>query len=153
MIEMTAAQYKDFINCRNRQKKAKYRNEKVYVCDSVMYTNKECLKKASKIETYDSKKEYERHIQLKLLEKAGKIKNLQRQVPLVIQEKFDCRGETIAPIIYKADFCYITENNVVIVEDVKGYDKQKCRYITTKDFRLKWKLLKNKYPQYQFVLF
>lgn len=100
---------------------------------------------------YDSIKEYEREQELQLLEKKGLIQKLKRQFPLTIQEKCQYHGQTIRPIVYRADFCYI-KNNVVVIEDVKGYDKKKGKWKTTPVFDLKWKLLKAKYPQYDFEI-
>lgn len=68
--------------------------------------------------TFASKAEAKRYSQLKLLEKAGEIKNLQ------LQPKFPLtatRGKTITKIgNYIADFSY-TENGGLVVEDVKGF--------------------------------
>ena len=58
------------------------------------------------IRVYDSIKEYRRHKELQLLEKAGKISGVMWQFPLVIQESFAYRGERIRGITYKADFKY-----------------------------------------------
>lgn len=100
---------------------------------------------------YDSIKEYEREQELQLLEKEGLIQELKRQYPLTIQDKCQYRGQTLRPIIYRADFRYI-KNGVVIIEDVKGYDKKKGKWKTTPVFDLKWKLLKARYPQYEFEI-
>ena len=64
---------------------------------------------------FDSKKEAKRYIQLKQMERAGLIENLQLQVPFVLVDK-SCYGREIK---YIADFVYV-ENDVEIVEDVKG---------------------------------
>ena len=40
-----------------------------------------------------------------------------------------------------------------IVEDVKGQDKKTGKLQMTEAFRLKWKLLQAKYPQYKFELY
>jgi len=77
---------------------------------------------------YDSEKEYNRYCELKLLERAGIIKDLQRQVEYELLPKQD--GERA--VKYKADFVY-TENGKQIVEDVKGY--------RTKDYIIKRKLM------------
>jgi hypothetical protein len=73
--------------------------------------------------TYDSIKEYRRHVELTLLEKAGKIHGLQRQVKftLIPSQMYD--GKVVErPCTYVADFVY-QENGNTIVEDVKGYKK------------------------------
>jgi hypothetical protein len=66
--------------------------------------------------TFDSMKELKRYQDLLLLEKAGKIADLKRQVPFSL-----CiRNEEIA--VYRADFVYL-ENGKKRVEDVKGYKR------------------------------
>lgn len=87
---------------------------------------------------FDSKKEAARYAELKLLEKAGKIKNLELQkVYELIPAQFEETGEVYTKgknagqpkrgkcieqsVTYKADFSYIDENGKQVVEDVKGY--------------------------------
>ena len=65
---------------------------------------------------FDSKKEYKHYVVLKLLERAGKISDLQRQVRFELIPKQD--GETACH--YVADFVY-QKDGKRIVEDVKGY--------------------------------
>lgn len=103
-------------------------------------------------ECYDSKKEYRRCLELRLLEKAGSITDLKRQYTLVIQPATQYQGERLAPITYCADFIY-EENGMTVVEDVKGIDKQTGQPLTTQVFNLKWKLLKAKFPEYLFRIF
>jgi len=83
--------------------------------------------------TFDSKKEYRRWCDLKLLERAGEIRDLQRQVPFTLQPAFSIGGSVVASITYRADFVYLSGATMVI-EDAKGYH--------TKDFLLKWRMLK-----------
>ena len=93
---------------------------------------------------FDSKAEAKRYVELKLLQKAGKITNLELQQKYELQPKYkNNKGETIRAITYKADFKYI-ENGKKVVEDVKGME--------TKDFKLKKKLLEYKYPEIDFRL-
>ena len=135
------------------KKTAKYGNKKVYLYgDSIVSHRKLEQLRHLPVQIFDSEKELERYQHLRLLEKSGQIRDLKRQVPLTIQEKFVYRGETIRKIVYKADFCYTTRDGRKVVEDVKGYDVKKGRYVTTKDFDLKWKLLKFRYPEYIFLL-
>lgn len=88
-------------------------------------------------EIYDSVKEYRRHDELKLLERAGVISGLQRQVKFELIPK-QCEestevfkrgknkglpkpGKTLEPAVcYIADFVY-QQDGKQIVEDVKGY--------------------------------
>lgn len=83
-------------------------------------------------EAFDSKKEYSRYCELKLLEKAGEISNLERQVEYeLIPAQFEMiwdkrkgeykKGRCLErKCCYVADFRY-TEKGSVVVEDVKGY--------------------------------
>lgn len=71
--------------------------------------------------TFDSKKEANRWAELKLLERAGKITFLQRQVSYVLVPKQVRDGKMIErPVVYKADFAYKDENGEDVVEDVKS---------------------------------
>ena len=104
------------------------------------------------IAIYDSVKEYKRWQELQMLQRAGAISDLRRQVPYIIQPGFVYAEEKIQPIIYTADFEY-TQNGNVVVEDVKGIDKKTGREISTKDFKLKWKMLKYHFPQVIFRIY
>lgn len=78
---------------------------------------------------FDSKAEARRYGELRLLERAGKIKNLERQV----RYDLEVNGERIG--FYKADFRYWDcARNEQIVEDVKG--------VRTPVFVIKAKLMK-----------
>jgi hypothetical protein len=77
---------------------------------------------------FDSKKEFYRWCELRILERAGKIFDLQRQVKYELIPKQ--KGERA--VYYIADFVYY-ENGNKVVEDCKGYQ--------TEVFRLKKKLL------------
>ena len=97
--------------------------------------------------TFDSQKEYHRWCELKLLERAGKIFNLQRQVPYVVIpgqietiERYGKGGKRLKDkqkvieqaSIYKADFVY-TEDGKLVVEDTKGFK--------TEAYKMKRKLM------------
>lgn len=81
---------------------------------------------------FDSRKEANRYCELKLLQRAGKIQNLELQkafelIPAqrerIINPKNGevKKGKVIErAVTYVADFVY-TENGRIIVEDVKGY--------------------------------
>ena len=67
---------------------------------------------------FDSKKEMNRYIELKLLQRAGKISDLQLQVPFVLLQA----GNGERGVKYIADFVYIDADGNKVVEDVKsGY--------------------------------
>lgn len=99
----------------------KYRNKKVIVDG----------------EEFDSKTEGNRYKELRLLERAGEISNLELQPRFLLQDKFKKNGRTFRKIEYVADFKYI-ENGKTIVEDVKG--------MQTDVFKLKHKIFEKVYP-------
>lgn len=104
---------------------SKYGNRKVRTSDGMLH---------------DSQKEANRWMELKLLERAGKISNLQRQVKYMLipaqYEENKGRGKKFKLVerecFYVADFVYQKEGKT-IVEDVKG--------VKTKDYRIKRKLM------------
>ena len=84
--------------------------------------------------TFDSQKEYHRWCELKLLERAGRIHNLQRQFKFVLIptqiEQYERYGKTGKRLLdgqrvlekecaYIADFVYY-EDGKLVVEDTKG---------------------------------
>lgn len=94
---------------------------------------------------FDSKKEAERYQELKLLERAGIIKELELQPRFLLQDKFKLGGTTHRKIEYVADFKYWDkEKKVYIVEDVKG--------VKTDVYKLKKKIFLKKYGlKYMFI--
>ena len=102
----------------------KYRNVKTYI---------------GKVK-FDSKKEANRAMELAMLEKAGVIKNLERQKRFqVVPKTKDERA-----VFYIADFVYMQDGKM-IAEDVKSA-------ITRKDstYIIKRKLFKYLYTEYEF---
>ena len=95
---------------------SKYRNHKVETSEG----------------TFDSKKEYKRWTELKLLERAGKITNLQRQVPYMLIPTQRTETITERAVKYIADFVYEREGKV-IVEDTTG--------VKTPEYVIKRKLM------------
>ncbi len=87
---------------------------------------------------FASKKELKRYLELKTLEKAGKIKDLKLQPIFLLQEGFYYQGKSIRQITYRADFEYVDEKGNRVVEDVKGFK--------TDVYKLKKKLFLKKYP-------
>ena len=86
---------------------------------------------------FDSKKEMRYYIQLKELESAGEIHDLELQKEFTLQEKYRFKGKMIREIKYRCDFYYTDSNNVVHVVDVKG--------LKTDVYKLKKKLFEYKY--------
>lgn len=88
--------------------------------------------------TFDSIRERNYYIKLKLLEKAGKIKELELQKEFELQPSFKLNNKTSRKITYRADFTYkTTEDDKLHVIDVKGF--------RTDVYRLKKKLFEYKY--------
>ena len=77
---------------------------------------------------FDSRKEYNRWCNLRLLERAGRISELKRQVSYELIPKQV--GERACS--YVADFVYI-ENGKTVVEDCKGF--------RTEGYKIKRKLM------------
>ena len=94
---------------------------------------------------YDSKKEAKRAWELDLLVRAGKIRDLQRQVKFILlEEYYNNKGEKIRPITYVADFVY-EQDGKKYVEDVKSVATR------TEVYKIKKKLFEHKYSEYRFV--
>ena len=100
------------------------------------YNNKKITVDGQK---FDSKKEANRYHELVLMEKAGVIKNLSRQVKFVLipSQRDEATGKVIErECSYKADFVY-EEDGKTVVEDVKGF--------RTKEYIIKRKLMLYQY--------
>lgn len=97
----------------------KYNNKKITVAGQI----------------FDSKKEASRYEELRLMEKAGEIKDLRTQVKfkLIPAQRDEATGKVIErECSYKADFVY-EEDGKTVVEDVKGF--------RTKEYVIKRKLM------------
>ena len=92
---------------------------------------------------FDSRLEAERYAQLKLMERAGAIRDLELQPEYELIPSFKKDGKTWRRTVYKADFRYIlAEGDRIIIEDVKG-----STAVITDVFRLKQKLFEYRYPE------
>lgn len=69
--------------------------------------------------TFDSRKEADRYCELKLLQRAGEITDLELQVPFTLIPAFSLNGKKHTAIKYVADFVY-RRGGKRVVEDVKG---------------------------------
>ena len=84
-------------------------------------------------EVFDSQKEYARYRELALLQRAGQISDLKRQVKYDLIPTQRIGGKVVEKsCVYIADFVY-TENGETVVEDTKGF--------RTKDYIIKRKLM------------
>lgn len=94
--------------------------------------------------TFDSLSEAARYRELLLLQRAGRITNLEVHPRFLLQKPFEDRnGKKHRAIHYEADFKYL-ENGVETIEDVKG--------VETPAFKLKMKLFLFQYQHYDFRL-
>lgn len=92
---------------------------------------------------FDSRLEAERYAQLKILERAGVIRDLELHPEYELIPLFRKNGRTWRRAVYKADFRYILcEDDRIIIEDVKG-----STAMITDVFRLKQKLFEYLYPE------
>lgn len=100
--------------------------------------------------TYDSQKEYKRYCELSLLQKAGAITDLQRQVKFILipaqyetYERYGKSGNRLKDgqrciekeCSYYADFVY-KENGKTIVEDTKSKATKTTEYIIKRKLML-----------------
>lgn len=87
-------------------------------------------------ETYDSVKEYRRHDELKLLQRAGKISGLERQVKFELIPSQKLGGKVVERACsYIADFVYVMDGET-IVEDVKSKATKTPEYIIKRKLML-----------------
>ena len=99
---------------------------------------------------FDSKKEYRRWLELRFLEKAGEISELQRQVAYELVpaqyetfKRYGKRGQRLLDgkrlieksVVYNADFAYKDNTGALVVEDTKSPATR------TKDYIIKRKLM------------
>lgn len=103
---------------------SKYYNKKV-IYDGIMF---------------DSIKEKNRYIELKLMERAGLIKNLKLQYEFELQPAFTLKNKKIRKISYIADFYYFDNKlNDYVVEDTKG--------MRTEVYKIKKKMFEYRYKK------
>jgi predicted peptidase len=112
----------------------KYHNRKVKTNDGIVH---------------DSRKEAVRWEELKLLEKAGAITDLKRQMEFLLippqyeeittgkRKKKTKRKLVERSVVYIADFVYHDETGDIVVEDTKGFK--------TRDYIIKRKLMRYVY--------
>ena len=103
----------------NKPKQSKYGNHKVVIDGE---------------KVADSKHEYSRLCELKDLQRAGEIKDLQLQVKYQLIPSQKICGKTERGVSYIADFVYWTKDDQFICEDAKGHK--------TADYIIKRKLMK-----------
>lgn len=93
---------------------------------------------------FDSKREKNRYMELKILEEAGLIKELELQKRFELQPSFKKNGKAYRKIEYIADFCYFDNHlGKYICEDVKGFK--------TDVYKLKKKMFEYVYKDLELV--
>jgi hypothetical protein len=95
---------------------------------------------------FASKREVRRYGELRQMVAAGEIRDLELQPRFLLQEGFtDNEGVKHRAISYVGDFDYIeVATGRRVVEDSKGK--------ATREFSIKWKLVKRRYPDVVFRL-
>ena len=133
MARWTEEQYQKFVKKKKglpvkpqSQRKSKYNNQKTMV-DGI---------------EFDSKKEADYYIHLKLLKKAGEIKDIGLQQRFVLQPGFKKNGVKYQPITYIADFVITNNDGTTEVVDVKS-----SKTFKTQVYRIKKKMFEYKYPE------
>lgn len=111
---------------------SKLLNNSIYYKQS-KYKNKKVVYNGIK---FDSQKERNYYIKLKLLEDKGKIKDLKLQVKFELQPKFKSGNKNIQAISYIADFTYLDEENKLHIIDTKG--------VRTDVYKIKKKMMQYK---------
>ena len=102
--------------------KNKYKNTSCY-CDGIKF---------------QSKKEADYYLKLKMLLKSGVIRDLELQKEYILQDSFKLNKKTRRKISYIADFTYFsTSDDKLHIVDVKGFK--------TEIYKLKKKLFEYKY--------
>ena len=88
---------------------------------------------------FDSKLEAKRYTELKWLERAGEIRDLELQPCFELIPTFKKNNKTYRKTTYKADFKYFdTRLNKIVVEDTKGF-KTDVYLLKKKMFEYKYK--------------
>lgn len=83
---------------------------------------------------FDSVREKHRYIELKLLQRAGEISNLNCQTPFgLLPKQYIGKKVKEREVKYVADFTYITKDGEFVVEDAKG--------MRTREYILKRKMM------------
>ena len=82
---------------------------------------------------FDSIREANRWQELRLMERAGVVRDLQRQVPFELIPAQRVGGRQLKPIRYIADFSYLDERGNRVIEDAKG--------VQTPVYRIKKRML------------
>jgi len=93
---------------------------------------------------FASRAEMNRYAELRMMERAGIIRDLEIQPPYTLRPAYVYKGKKIRAEKYYADFRYLnTSTNKIIVEDVKGF--------LTQTYKSKKAWLLYLYPEINFI--
>lgn len=121
-MKLTENEYNKTFNNVKIKKNEKYKNKKTVIGNYV----------------FDSKKESNYYLKLKMMNDLGLIKDLKLQEKFELQPKYkNAEGKNIRSINYIADFTYYDLDGKLHVIDTKGY--------RTEVYKLKKKLFEFKY--------
>ena len=121
-MRISQEQYKQFLSKSIDYKQSKYKNKKV-VYDGIKF---------------DSIKEQRVYTMYKLMEQAGEIKELQRQVEYLLIEPFILNRKKYRKTSYIADFVYKDKEDKLHVIDVKSEATKTQVYLLKKKL-MAWK--------------
>lgn len=124
-MNWTRKEYQDFLRNQLPKKRNKYNAQKTVV-DGI---------------TFDSRKEADYYCQLKILKRAGEIKDFGLQQRYELQPTFKKNGTTHRSITYVADFVVVNNDGTTDVIDVKA-----ARSFKTDVYKIKKKMFEYKYP-------
>ena len=96
--------------------------------------------------TFDSAREAQEYLRLKLLKKAGEIKDFQPHPTFILQERFKRDGHTYAAIRYTPDFLVEYPDGRQAAVEVKSEATRRAR-----DYSIRKRLFLNIYRDIDFV--
>jgi len=91
---------------------------------------------------FDSRREGDYYLELKIRKKAGEILDFELQPEFELVPGYVRNGKKIRPVKYRADFKIIHKNFDVEIVDCKGY--------ATKEYKIKKKMLLFQHPDIKF---
>ncbi len=93
------------------------------------YRNKKCEYEGIK---FDSIREKNHYIKLKMLLNGGVIQDLQTQPKFVLLDKFECQGVKYRAVTYSPDFGYTQDGKKILVDVKSPITRKEPRYIIKK---------------------
>jgi len=96
--------------------------------------------------SFDSKKESEKYMELKIMKQNGEIKDFTVHPKFKIIDAFEKDGIKYRATYYVADFSVTKNDDTVEIIDIKPYSKKHQKFLLTAVFKLKARLFDIKYP-------